>query len=125
MDLHKIFDYRECFLDPRLVSMFEVFRRWEQVMDLQRNVINTASVDFIHYDDDLEVRAFNAAFNQLGLRFQWNATTFNELSKFQSEKAGVLSFIQSNQPHLFKAYNPDFLCELICTIKESYIKNKS
>ncbi len=63
--------------------------------------------------EDGERRAYNAAFWQLGLHWQWDPATYRELARIPQEKERLRAYIESHQPHLLKAYDIDFLCAMI------------
>jgi hypothetical protein len=55
--------------------------------------------------------AYNAAFHALDLNWQWDGATFAGLQRYG--RAGVRAWIESEQPHLLKAYAVDFLVDAI------------
>ncbi|MCP3721808.1 hypothetical protein M3I53_01490 [Paraburkholderia sp. CNPSo 3272] len=63
--------------------------------------------------------AFNTAFAELGLRFRWDARTLHSLASIAGEHARVAAYIETNHPHLLKAYSMDFLCEAILARKNA------
>ena len=63
---------------------------------------------------ELERNAYNAAFYELGLRWHWDSDTYDELARRSaSEAERIRHYLAVRQPHLLKAYDADFLVELI------------
>ena len=56
-------------------------------------------------------QAYNAAFEELGLNWQWDEATFSALPAHGRE--GVRAYLQEAQPHLLRAYDADFLIDVI------------
>ena len=62
----------------------------------------------------LECEAYNAAFYELGLRWHWDGATFAALQCCADEPAQRLRhYLQTQQPHLLRAYDVDFLVTAI------------
>jgi len=57
--------------------------------------------------------ALNAAFWDLGLRFQWDAATWGVLVQIESLEAQIAYYLQHWQPHLLAVYEPAFLARLV------------
>lgn len=55
--------------------------------------------------------AYNCAFEELDLPWHWDAPTFARLQP--SGRAGLRHWIETEQPHLLRAYGIDFLLDLI------------
>ena len=55
--------------------------------------------------------AYNAAFHELELNWQWDAAAFAAIQRYG--RAGVKSWLETQQPHLLKAYAVDFLVDAI------------
>lgn len=72
-----------------------------------------------HTDNEAEAHrhAYNTAFAKLGLSWHWDAATFFELTV--QGRDGVRTYLQTEQPHLLRAYEVDFLVEAIETAKAS------
>jgi len=70
-----------------------------------------------HTDDEAEAHrhAYNAAFEKLGLTWHWDATTFSALTL--QGRDGVRAYLETEQAHLLRAYEADFLVEAIETAK--------
>ena len=67
---------------------------------------------------ELDRCAFNAAFYELGLRWAWDCDTYRALLGKPSERDRVRDYIESEQPHLLRAYDPDFLAEAVVGAKQ-------
>ncbi|MCX4162519.1 MULTISPECIES: hypothetical protein [Paraburkholderia] len=70
--------------------------------------------------DDAHLSAYNAAFSDLGLRFRWDRSTLDALNEFPSETARITAYIERFHAHLHKAYDADFLAQLILRKKTLY-----
>jgi hypothetical protein len=57
--------------------------------------------------------AYNAAFEQLGLTWYWDAATYARLQAHGRD--GVRVYLESEQSHLLRAYEADFLVDAIET----------
>lgn len=57
--------------------------------------------------------ALNAAFWDLGLRFQWDAATWGVLVQMEGLEAQIDYYLRHWQPHLLAAYEPAFLAQLV------------
>lgn len=55
--------------------------------------------------------AYNAAFEELGLTWHWDATTYARLQA--QGRDTVRTYLQTEQSHLLRAYEADFLVEAI------------
>lgn len=73
------------------------------------------------HDRELQahVCAYNMAFDELGLRFRWNAQTLVSLASIESEQARIVAYIETHQPHLLTAYSADFLSQAILARKNA------
>jgi hypothetical protein len=79
---------------------------------------HVASVD----RTEIERNAYNAAFRELGLRWHWDADTFQELQRTPGETQRIGVYLQSHQPNLLRAYGPEFLSALIYATKSQIQK---
>jgi hypothetical protein len=70
--------------------------------------------------DDAHLSAYNAAFSDLGLRFRWDRHTLDVLNEFKSEVARITAYIERYHAHLHKAYDAEFLAQLILHKKNQY-----
>ncbi len=64
-------------------------------------------------DAERERNGYNAAFGELGLEWFWDAETYGALSAIREPKRRVGVYIQSNHPHLLRAYPVDFLARAV------------
>jgi hypothetical protein len=63
---------------------------------------------------DRELDAYNAAFYELGLRWHWDGATYEVLlSAADDSAARMRHYLQTQQPHLLRAYDADFLVAMI------------
>jgi hypothetical protein len=54
---------------------------------------------------EAQCHAYNAAFEELDLPWHWDAATCERLLG----QGGVRRYLETEQPHLLRAYEPDFL----------------
>ncbi|RAS20991.1 hypothetical protein [Paraburkholderia bryophila] len=57
--------------------------------------------------------AYNAAFDELGLRFRWDTRTLATLAAIEGEREQIEAYIEAHHAHLLKAYSAVFLSEAI------------
>jgi hypothetical protein len=62
---------------------------------------------------ELERHAFNLAFSELDLCWQWDERTYEELQAHGSERERLLAYVRLRHGHLLKAYEPEFLVDAI------------
>ncbi|MFT5643889.1 MAG: hypothetical protein ACI83P_001443 [Janthinobacterium sp.] len=67
------------------------------------NMINKANPSDIHRN------AYNAAFYELGLRWHWDDTIYENLLCEADEHQRLRAYLETHQPHLLRAYDADFL----------------
>jgi hypothetical protein len=72
------------------------------------------------HPDEAHLSAYNAAFSDLGLRFRWDRATLDLLKEFNGEVARITAYIERYHSHLHRAYDADFLAQLILQKKEQY-----
>ncbi|NPT55920.1 hypothetical protein [Paraburkholderia elongata] len=70
--------------------------------------------------DDAHLSAYNAAFSDLGLRFRWDQATLEVLKEFNSEAARITAYIERFHAHLHRAYEAEFLAQMILSKKAWY-----
>jgi hypothetical protein len=75
--------------------------------------------------EEAERSAYNAAFWQLGLPWRWDAATYRELSGIASEQERIRTYVELHQPHLLKAYDIAFLCNMIDQCKTCPAEQKN
>jgi hypothetical protein len=66
-------------------------------------------------NDDAQRQAYNAAFDELGLSWQWDPDTYARLPAEGRER--LRTYLQTEQQHLLRAYDADFLVEAIEAVK--------
>lgn len=59
--------------------------------------------------------AYNAAFEELGLPWHWDCATYARLQAHGRD--GVRVYLETEQPHLLRAYEADFLVNAVETAK--------
>ena len=65
-------------------------------------------------DNDLERDAYNATFYELGLRWHWDDATYARLVQHSEQpEARLRHYLETCQPHMLKAYDADFLVDVI------------
>ena len=75
---------------------------------------------------DALLSAYNAAFSDLGLRFRWDHDTLDVLmEEFNTELARITGYIERFHSHLLKAYDADFLADLIFQKKTEFYRAAS
>jgi hypothetical protein len=62
--------------------------------------------------------AYNAAFDELGLSWSWDAETFAQLPAGSRQR--VQTYLEREHPHLLRAYDADFLVEAVESTKERF-----
>ena len=68
-------------------------------------------------ETDPEIDAYNAAFDELGLNWQWDPTVMRELAEIPVERARISEYLRVHQPHLLTAYPVEFLAGVIAETK--------
>jgi hypothetical protein len=64
--------------------------------------------------DEQEREAYNATFYELGLRWHWDDETCERLARHSTEpQARIRHYLETQQAHLLKAYDADFLAGVI------------
>jgi hypothetical protein len=73
------------------------------------------------HDAEVEAHlcAYNSAFDELGLRFRWDARTLALLAGIDGEEAQIAAYIEAHHPHLLKAYSVGFLSRAILEKKQA------
>jgi hypothetical protein len=65
---------------------------------------------------EMHLSAYNAAFYELGLRWHWDAATYQALP-CTDDKSRIRRYIETRHPHLLNAYDADFLADAIQAAK--------
>ena len=78
-----------------------------------------ALLDQISADQAAEAHrhAYNAAFDELGLAWHWDASAYARLQADTRGRASVRTYLETEQPHLLRAYDAQFLVDAIETAK--------
>lgn len=61
-------------------------------------------------DEELQIQAYNGAFEELGLSWCWDRSTWARLPQDSSR---VLEYVQREHPHLLRSYDGDFLVNAV------------
>lgn len=79
--------------------------------------MSQALQDFVNDDEmnDAQRHAYNAAFDELGLNWQWDATTYARVRS--RGRDGLRSYLEGEHAHLLRAYEADFLVNAIESAK--------
>jgi len=64
-----------------------------------------------------ELQAYNSAFLELELPWQWDAETFRSLRTLAADTDCVSAYVERNQAHLLRVYDKSFLRDLILSTK--------
>ncbi|MGF6773617.1 hypothetical protein P3T18_006131 [Paraburkholderia sp. GAS199] len=68
---------------------------------------------------EAQLCAYNAAFDELGLRFRWDAGTLVSLVTIDGEQARIAAYIETHHAHLLNAYSAEFLSAAILAKKNA------
>jgi hypothetical protein len=71
-----------------------------------------------HDDHEIDRAAFNAAFQELGLRWHWDSQTYDALAAQSCERSRVRAYLETEQAHLLRAYDADFLADAVLVAKQ-------
>lgn len=63
--------------------------------------------------DEAHLSAYNGAFWDLGFKWQWDEDTYRGLGETAGEKERIRVYVERHQPHLTRAYDMEFLINLI------------
>jgi hypothetical protein len=82
--------------------------------------MHPASVRQLRADPAAETsrHAYNAAFHDLGLTWFWDAETHERLQASADERERIRIYLETQQAHLLKAYDAEFLVNAIHTTKQ-------
>jgi len=64
-----------------------------------------------------ELQAYNSAFVELELPWQWDAETFERLRELAPDSDCIGAYVERNQSHLLRVYEKSFLRDLVLTAK--------
>ena len=85
---------------------------------MTRGPVRAPSID---RDTELSRHAFNAAFNELGLMWSWDRSTHQQLQRIRDERERVRVYLPTEQSHLLKAYDAEFLVDAIHALKQRHL----
>jgi hypothetical protein len=90
---------------------------------LKETTMNPSQFDARESVLDAEVEAqlcaYNSAFDELGLRFRWDARTLASLAMIEGEEAQIAAYIEMHHAHLLNAYSVVFLSRAILEKKNA------
>jgi hypothetical protein len=66
----------------------------------------------------IELEAYNRAFAELELPWQWDARTFLDLLSVATDRDCVGAYVERAQPHLLRVYEKAFLRDLVSSARE-------
>jgi hypothetical protein len=76
--------------------------------------------------DEMERNAYNAAFYELGFRWHWDQNTYDSLLRRATNPADrIRHYLETQQSHLLRAYDAEFLVEMIQQKKTEYRKRRA
>ena len=64
-----------------------------------------------------ELQAYNSAFLELELPWQWDVETFSRLRTLAGDTDCVTAYVERNQAHLLRVYEKSFLRDLVLSTK--------
>jgi hypothetical protein len=67
-----------------------------------------------------DLQAYNNAFSELELPWQWDAETYRGLLRLAGEADCVSAYVERNQAHLLRVYDKSFLRDLVLSTKARY-----
>ena len=68
-----------------------------------------------------ELHAWNSAFCELELPWQWDADTYRSLLDAAGEHDCVGTYVERNQAHLLRVYEKAFLRDLVLSTRARYL----
>ncbi|MDQ2990031.1 MAG: hypothetical protein M3R60_13100 [Pseudomonadota bacterium] len=81
-------------------------------------MISTQPHPYLADATEIERGAFNAAFQELGLRWHWDSATYDAIVANPCERTRVRHYLESKQSHLLRAYDAEFLTDAILSAKQ-------
>lgn len=89
-------------------------------------MIEASDLPIQHRHDEMERNAYNAAFYELGFRWHWDRDTYGRLMcQGLSATECVRQYLETQQPHLLKAYDAAFLIDIIQEKKAEHRKREA
>src|SRR5438477_8258145 len=87
-------------------------------------MFNDLPIQYRH--DEMERNAYNAAFYELGFRWHWDRNTYEALlSRGHSAEDRISHYLETQQPHLLRAYDAEFLVEMIQAKKAEFRQRRA
>ena len=87
-------------------------------------MFNDLPIQYRH--DEMERNAYNAAFYELGFRWHWDRNTYEALRGASENPAEqIRHYLETQQPHLLRAYDAEFLVDVIQTRKADCCKRRA
>lgn len=83
------------------------------------NLLQTERISGDAAQIDVHLSAYNAAFDELGLRFRWDRQTLLSLATIEDEAARIVAYIETHHAHLLNAYSAEFLSRAILERKSA------
>jgi hypothetical protein len=71
-----------------------------------------------------ELHAYNSAFLELELPWQWDAETFARLRLVATDADCVTVYVARSQPHLLRVYEPGFLRDLVQSTRTRFLDHR-
>ena len=68
-----------------------------------------------------DCEALNAAFDELGLEWQWDPELYAALGGIEDEHERVGAYLRQNQPHLLRVYDLGTLCDTIVAARRRHV----
>jgi hypothetical protein len=62
------------------------------------------------FDEEMQIQAYNGAFEELGLSWYWDRGTWAALPQGSSR---VLEYVRREHPHLLRSYDGEFLVNAV------------
>ncbi|MBS0444380.1 MAG: hypothetical protein JSR59_00380 [Proteobacteria bacterium] len=73
---------------------------------------------------ELELHAYNSAFYELGLRWHWDAATYDALRDIPCRTERLRTYLERHQSHLLKVYDAEFLSDAIEVRRNRYREDR-
>jgi hypothetical protein len=83
----------------------------------QRNELENDMRTCTDQSTQADRHAYNAAFEELGLTWHWDAQTYDRLQAATRGSDSVRKYLETEQSHLLRAYEAEFLVNAIETAK--------
>lgn len=74
---------------------------------------------------EIELHAYNSAFYELGLRWHWDADTYDSLREIPCQTERLRTYLERHQSHLLKVYDAGFLADAIEVKRNEYRQFRS